>query len=248
MPQTGVTATVPPATTGDAPGIREIYAPFVVGTAVSFEEDPPSVAAVRERVADTTERFPWLVRVGDGATDDGAVLGYAYAHPHRGRGAYRWSVDSSVYVAADARRGGVATGLCESLFDLLRIQGFRNVSAGTALPNPASTGFHEAMGFEPVGTYERVGDERGEWRDVRWWHRSLGEYPAEPDDPTDANELRGTDEWAAATRVARRRWMRERPARRRSTGPTSRRRHRPSTAGGSRPARTGREGGPRFRR
>lgn len=72
----------------------------------------------------------------------------------------------------------------ESLFAVLRGQGFRNVYAGTALPNPASTGFHAAMGFEPVGTFERVGYKHGEWRDVRWWHRSLGDHDADPDPPT----------------------------------------------------------------
>lgn len=168
-----------PATAADAASVREIYAPFVRETNVSFEEEPPDAAEIRSRIADTSERFPWLVCV-----DGRAVLGYAYAHQHRGRGAYRWSVESSVYVREDARRAGVARGLYESLFAVLRRQGFRNVYAGTALPNPASTGFHAAMGFEPVGTYERVGYKHGEWHDVRWWHRSLGEHPAEPDPPT----------------------------------------------------------------
>lgn len=188
-----------PAELGDAPEIAELYAPFVSDTAVSFEETPPDADDVRERIAEVTERFPGVVCARDGGDADGAVCGYAYAHAHRGRGAYRWSVDSSVYVAADARRAGVATGLYESLFELLRLQGFENVYAGTALPNPASTGFHDAMGFEPVGTYERVGYKLGEWRNVRWWHRPLGEHPADPADPTDAADLRGTDEWDAAT-------------------------------------------------
>lgn len=74
-----------------------------------------------------------------------------------------------------------------------------NAYAVTALPNPASTGFHEAMGFEPVGTHERAGYKLGAWRDVRWWHRPLGDHPDDPDPPTDAAALRGTDEWAAAT-------------------------------------------------
>ncbi|WP_218836389.1 GNAT family N-acetyltransferase [Halorarum salinum] len=167
-----------PATAADAAPIRDIYAPFVGETSVSFEEEPPDEAAMRRRIADTVDRLPWLVR------DDGSVLGYACAHEHRGRGAYRWSVESSVYVREDARRAGVARGLYESLFAVLRRQGFRNVYAVTALPNPASTGFHEAMGFDPVGTFERVGYKHGEWRDVRWWHLSVGEYADDPDPPT----------------------------------------------------------------
>lgn len=152
--------------------------PLVSDSWVSFAGTPPNAAAVRERIADTTERFPWLV-----CDDGGTVLGVR--PPPLRPGAYRRSVDSSVYVAEGARRGGVATALYESLFALLRLQGFRNVYAGTALPDPTSAGFHDATGFDPVGTDEHVGDEHGGWRDVRWWHRSLGEYPDDPADPAD---------------------------------------------------------------
>ncbi|ESP89563.1 GNAT family N-acetyltransferase [Candidatus Halobonum tyrrellensis] len=190
-----MTRSIRPVESGDAPDIVDIYAPFVTDSWVSFAETPPDAADVRERIAETTERFPWPVC----ARDDGSVCGYAYAHVYRGRGAYRWSVESSVYVAEDARRAGVATALYESLFALLRLQGFVNAYAVTALPNPASTGFHDAMGFEPVGTHERAGYKLGAWRDVRWWHRSLGDHPADPDPPADAAALRGTDEWTAAT-------------------------------------------------
>lgn len=126
------------------------------------------------------------------------VVGYAYASQHRSRLAYRWSVDVSVYVVEGVRRGGVATGLYTALFDVLRAQGFVNAYAGTALPNPASVGFHDAMGFESVGTYEEVGYKHGAWRDVQWWVKRLAARDADPAEPVPVGEIRGSEAWKSA--------------------------------------------------
>jgi len=162
----------------DAAACAEIYAPYVADSGVSFEQSPPGETAMADRIVETLETYPWLV-----AVDDGQVLGFGYASDHRSRGAYQWSVELSIYVAEDCRRAGVATGLYESLFAVLRRQGFVNAYAGVTLPNQASVAFHRARGFEPVGTYENVGYTAEEWQDVQWWHRVLNEPESEPDDP-----------------------------------------------------------------
>ncbi|WP_439026445.1 GNAT family N-acetyltransferase [Haloarchaeobius sp. DT45] len=167
-----------PATRDDAAAIHDIYAPFVAETAVSFETEVPSREAIAERITDTQTQFPWLV-----CERDGAVAGYAYGHAHRGRGGYRWSAESSVYVAEDHRRRGVARGLYESLFAVLAVQNYVNCYAGIVLPNDASVAFHESMRFEPVGVYENVGYKDGAWRDTLWMRRQLRDLPAEPDEP-----------------------------------------------------------------
>jgi phosphinothricin acetyltransferase len=105
--------------------------------------------------------LPWLA-----FDSDGAVLGFAYASPHRARAAYRWSVDSSVYVRSGTRHRGIAKALYGALFELLRRQGYVNVYAGITLPNPASVRLHESTGFSLVGTYARVGFKFGRWHDV----------------------------------------------------------------------------------
>jgi phosphinothricin acetyltransferase len=174
----------------DAEAVREIYEPHVRGSAVSFELTPPSAAAVARRIRDTLETYPWLV-----CERDGSVAGYAYAAQHRPREASQWAVESSIYVHADHRRAGVARGLYEALFAVLGLQEFRNVYAGTTLPNPASVGFHESMGFEPIGVYEGVGFKDGEWHDVQWWHRRLGDPEASPDPPLSVSEAREHDGW-----------------------------------------------------
>lgn len=189
------------AKAGDASRIRDIYDPYVTASAVSFEEKAPTTDEVRHRIESKTEQYPWLVCVDetrDGDDGAGEIIGYAYASKHRGRAAYRWAVDVSVYVTTDARRGGVATGLYTALFEALRAQHYVNAYAGTALPNPASTGFHAAMGFEPIGTYEEVGYKHGEWHDVKWWVKRLGPRESNPAQPIPVVEIHDTAAWEAA--------------------------------------------------
>lgn len=168
------------ATPEDAEAVQAIYAPYVHGTSISFEDKAPTCDAMRARIVETLKRLPWLVAV-DG---DGRVLGYAYASPHRARAAYRWSVDVSVYVDQTMRRRGVARALYKRLLALLCAQGFLRAFAGIALPNPGSQALHEAFGFAPVGIYEAVGFKHGAWHDVGWWALSLGPLPeGEPAEP-----------------------------------------------------------------
>jgi L-amino acid N-acyltransferase YncA len=158
-----------PADAADAAGCAAIYAPFVTGTAVSFETEPPTATAMADRIAKCQLTHPWLVADGDGD-----LLGFAYASVHRRRPAYRWAAEVSVYVAPTARRRGVGRALYGRLFTDLDECGFRLALAGVTLPNPASVALHEAMGFEPVGIYRGVGYKLGAWHDVGWWQRPLG--------------------------------------------------------------------------
>lgn len=168
------------ATPADAEGIQAIYAPIVRDTIVSFELEPPSVEEMRSRIVATLERFPWLV-CGDG----GVVAGYAYASAHRTRAAYQWAVDVSVYNHEAYRGRGVGRALYTALLAILRAQGFQQACAGIALPNEASVGLHEAMGFLPVGVYEDIGYKLGAWHPVGWWQAGLGGRPdGSPRPPT----------------------------------------------------------------
>jgi len=162
----------------DAPRLLEIYAPFATDTAVTFEEVPPALAEFERRIEAVLETAPWLVY-----EDDGRILAYAYASKHRDRPAYRWSVETSVYVDPGCQRRGVGRALYEALFARLRRQGFYNAYAGITLPNPASVGFHESFGFAPLGVYRGVGHKLGAWRDVGWWHLALQEKSAAPAPP-----------------------------------------------------------------
>lgn len=165
------------AETADAEAIQAIYAPIVRDTAISFEDEPPTVAEMARRIHDTLVVYPYLV-----AEDGGRLLGYVYASAHRARAAYRWSVDVTAYVAEGARRGGVGRALYGALLDILTRQGFHAAHAGIALPNDASVALHEAVGFEALGVYREVGFKHGRWHDVGWWRRALAQAtpPSEP--------------------------------------------------------------------
>ena len=167
------------AAPADAAAIAEIYRPAVVERATSFEVEPPDAREMATRIESCLTRFPWLV-----AEDDGVVVGYAYASPHRTRAAYQWSVDVSAYVSASAHRRGIGRSLYDALFRILALQGFRNAYAGITMPNDASEHFHRALGFSTVGIYRRVGYKLGRWHDVLWLERSLVPGDQPPPIPT----------------------------------------------------------------
>jgi L-amino acid N-acyltransferase YncA len=165
------------ATTADAESIAAIYAPVVTGSAISFEETPPGPDEIGRRML-ASPRLPWLV-----ADDAGRVAGYAYASVHRQRPSYRWAADCSVYLDPAYRGRGLGRLLYEPLISEMRDLGYVSLFAGIALPNAASVGLHEAMGFRPVGVFSDVGYKLGSWRDVGWWQLRPREVPAAPEEP-----------------------------------------------------------------
>jgi phosphinothricin acetyltransferase len=160
----------------DAAALAAIYAPFVLETAISFEEDPPSSEDMAGRIATTLATHPFVV-----SESDGRVVGYAYAGPHGQRPAYRWSANVSVYVDRNEHRRGVGRTLYLGLFDRLRRQGFHSLFAGITLPNAKSVGLHEALGFEHLGAYREVGFKHGVWHDVGYWRLGLRHGPPTAD-------------------------------------------------------------------
>jgi L-amino acid N-acyltransferase YncA len=163
---------------GDAAAIAAIYAPYATDTVITFETEAPDAEEMRARIALIGQRYPWLV-----VEFDGNVVGYAYASEYRSRKAYRWSIDVGVYLAPAAHRKGIGRGLYARLFALLRAQGYVNAYGIITLPNEASVGLHEAMGFVPIGTYRHVGYKHGAWLDVGWWHLALTPPPSQPREP-----------------------------------------------------------------
>jgi L-amino acid N-acyltransferase YncA len=161
----------------DAEACAAIYAPYVTDTAITFEIDPPSPAEMSERIAAAGRTHAWLV-----LEDDGRVVGYAYGGPFKARAAYRWSCEVSVYLERGRRRTGAGRALYEALFERLAARGFRTAVAGMTLPNEASVGLHRALGFEPIGTYRKIGWKHDRWHDVAWAQRPLA---ADQDPPAE---------------------------------------------------------------
>lgn len=152
----------------DAGACAAIYAPYVTDTAITFEIDPPKPAEMAERIEAASRNHAWLV-----LEDEARVVGYAYGGPYMPRAAYRWACQVSVYLEVGRRRTGAGRTLYETLFHRLTDRGFAMAIAGMTLPNDASAGLHRAMGFEPVGTYRRIGWKHDAWHDVAWAQRPL---------------------------------------------------------------------------
>jgi len=185
---------------GDAGAIQAIYAPYCEATAVSFEVRPPTVEEMVQRIEAISPQYPWLV-----GELDGRVAGYVYAYRHRERAAYRWVADVTVYVDSAYHRRGLGRAMYTSLLSMLRHQGYCKAYAGITLPNPASVGVHEALGFRPVATYEKVGYKLGRWHDVGWWQLELMLPQAEPPEPSPIAALRDSPSIAAALAEGERR-------------------------------------------
>ncbi len=175
------------ATPADGAAVAAIYAPHVSHEATSFELVAPDEAEMGRRIAELTATYPWLV-----AEDGGDVVGYCYGCSHRARPGYRWSVEVSVYVSPNRHRGRVGRALYTALFEILAYQGFVNAFAGITLPNPASVGFHRAMGFAEIGTFHRIGYKLGGWHDVGWYERRLTEPEGQPREPVPVTVLKAS--------------------------------------------------------
>jgi phosphinothricin acetyltransferase len=170
--------TIRRAKPADADALLSIYAPYIAGSAFTFETEVPSTAAFAKRIEVYQENWPWLI-----FEIDGIIAGYAYATKHRERTAYQWCVESSVYVNDDYQKRGIAKALYTALFSILKYQGCRNVYAGITLPNDKSISFHKKYGFMWIADYKNIGYKLSKWHTVSWWQMQLNDYSNEPEAP-----------------------------------------------------------------
>lgn len=161
--------TIRPVTQNDAAAIAAIYAPYVADTAITFEIDVPTVADFTQRIATITSTHPFLVA----EDSDGTVVGYAYASPYKGRAAYDWTVEVSIYIDQTVRSQGIGSALYDALEDQLTQAGIVNFLACIALPNDPSIAFHTKRGYEEVGHFKGVGYKFDRWHDIVWLQKRV---------------------------------------------------------------------------
>jgi len=159
----------------DVPGILEIYSPFILYTAVTFEETVPEEGSFWERIQLIMSELPFLV-----CEIDGRIAGYAYASGYRSRASYRWTKEVSVYVHRDSHRKRVALALYTSLNEMVRYQGVADLLAIITLPNESSVSFHEYMGYRKCGEFSKVGYKLNQWQNVGWFELFLQDENAAP--------------------------------------------------------------------
>lgn len=167
-----------PVTEADATRLLEIYAPYITDSAVSFEYEVPSLTEFTERIRNISSKFPYLV-----LEEDGEVIGYAYASTFKPREAYKYSVETTIYLDINKHGRGYGRILYTELEKSLRKQGILNANAciayaredNTKLDN-TSMYFHEKMGYSLVGTFHNCGYKFNQFYDMIWMEKMLGDH------------------------------------------------------------------------
>lgn len=157
-------------TSSDIPAITAIYNHYISHSAVTFEEDIIDDNEMKTRIEHVTQLLPWLVYV-----EDDLVTAYAYATPWKARSAYRYSVETSIYVDHRSQKRGIGSTLYSRLMDELANRNFHTIIGGITLPNIGSIRLHEKLGFKKIAEFEEVGYKFGEWRNVGYWQLTLSE-------------------------------------------------------------------------
>jgi len=166
----------------DAAAIAAVYRPYVEDSRISFEEVAPDAGEIAERMANPIH--PWLI-----AEEGSRVVGFTSTSPMRNRKAYRWSVETGIYLDRAAQGRGLGRKLLAEHLALLERQGFVTIVAGIALPNPASVALHEKLGFHLSGIERGVGYKFGKWVDVGRWQRDLAPRSESPSEPLPSTGL-----------------------------------------------------------
>lgn len=160
----------------DAKRILEIYKPYVLNTAITFEYEVPSIKEFRQRIINTLKKYPYLI-----AKINNQIVGYAYTSSFKNRAAYNWSVETSVYVDVDHRNIGIGKVLYQELENISKMQNILNMNACIAIPNEGSVLFHQHMGYVQVAYFHQCGYKLDKWYDMIWMEKMLGEHKKSPE-------------------------------------------------------------------
>jgi phosphinothricin acetyltransferase len=156
------------ANINDAQQLAELYNYYVRHTLITFEEEELTAGQYAERIEKIAANYPFIV-----FEENGEILGFAYGNKWRERSAYRFALESSVYVKQGHFGKHIGTKLYEELFNLLKIQGCKQVIGVITLPNETSVKMHERFGFEKAAHFKSVGIKFDTWCDVGFWQKTL---------------------------------------------------------------------------
>ena len=173
-----------PAHAGDAPALLEIYRPYVLHTAITFEYEVPSISEFEDRIKKISSRYPYLV-----AEENDKIIGYAYASSFKERAAYDWTAETSIYIDENRKSIGAGTALYESLEARMKLQNVTNLCACIAYPNPKSISFHEKFGYKTVAHFHQCGYKFNLWHDMIWMEKFIGEHTSEPNNFIPASRI-----------------------------------------------------------
>ncbi len=166
-----------PVTKVDTAAICEIYNHYVETGFISFETESVNESEMASRIQTISSTYPYLVY-----EEQGRVMAFAYVNLWKTRAAYKHTLETTVYVSPDILAKGIGRTLYQGLFDLIDKNSVHTLMAVIALPNDASVGFHEKMGYFKAGHFKEVGSKFGNWIDVGYWQKMLYERPLHEND------------------------------------------------------------------
>lgn len=176
----------------DAQAILDVYAPYIKNTAITFEYEVPSLEEFRERIRSTLKKYPYLV-----AEKEGEILGYAYTGAFVGRAACDWSVETSIYLKETGTKMGVGKMLYNAIEKISKAQNIVNLNACIAVPdtedehlNFNSAQFHAHLGYQFVGKFHKCGYKFGNWYNLIWMEKTIGEHKKNPEPFIPFSELK----------------------------------------------------------
>lgn len=169
----------------DAQKLLDIYAPYVLNTAITFEYEVPSLNEFKGRIEQTLRRYPYIA-----AISDNEISGYAYASSFKQRAAYDWAVETSIYVKNGYHGKGIGKILYTELERILKLQNIINLNACIAYPNPQSIAFHEKSGYKKTAHFTKCGFKNNKWYDMVWLEKFIGSHTVPPKPFIPYSELR----------------------------------------------------------
>lgn len=165
-----------PAKPEDIADILEIYAPYVLNTAITFEYEVPSFTEFQNRYETITRKYPFLA-----AVVSGEIAGYAYAGSFIDRQAYDWTAELSIYVKETMHKQGIGRKLYTELENILLLQNVQICYACIAcsgLENDpyidnTSILFHQKSGYTKIGDFMQCGCKFERWYNMCFMEKRL---------------------------------------------------------------------------
>lgn len=152
----------------DAKDIVNIYNYYVLNTNITFEEEELTIKDMEDRIIEKTKNHPWIVY-----EEDNKVIGYAHLSQWHNKSAYKFSNESSIYLDINSRGKKIGIKLYEELLRLAKEYNIHTIVAGITIPNDASIGIHERLGFEKIAEFKEIGFKNNQWLDVGYWQKIL---------------------------------------------------------------------------
>ena len=152
----------------DAPQIASIYNYYVINTIITFEMTPVIASVMIDIISKVTKSYPWLVY-----EEKGRILGNAYATEWKPRGAFKHTVESTIYLGIDQSGKGIGSKLYSELISQLKLLNIHIIIGGIGQPNEASLALHEKLGFQKVAHFKEIGFKFDKWVDVAYWQLNI---------------------------------------------------------------------------